>query len=98
MYITWGENSKTLKQFGNRPIENITFEEVLPLLEEGGSFVREISQNISIRKSKKGDYIFFKTAKMKKPKFFDIKKFDEDYKTCDIEIIKSWIKEQFDIF
>ena len=98
LYITWGENSKTLKQFGNRPIENITFEEVLPLLEEGGSFVREISQNISIRKSKKGDYIFFKTAKMKKPKFFDIKKFDEDYKTCDVEIIKSWIKEQFDIF
>ena len=98
LYITWGENSKTLKQLGNRPIENITFEEVLPLLQEGGSFVREISPNICIRKSKKGDYIFFKTAKMKKPKFFDIKKFDEDYKTCDIEIIKSWIKEQFDIF
>ena len=28
LYITWGENSKTLKELGNRPIENITFEEI----------------------------------------------------------------------
>jgi DNA topoisomerase-1 len=97
LYVTWGENSKTLKQLGNRPIENITYEEVLPFLEEGSNFVREISANISIRKSKKGDYVFFKTAKMKKPKFFDIKNFDQDYKMCDLNIVKSWLKETYDI-
>jgi len=97
LYVTWGENSKTLKQFGNRPLENITLEEIKPILEEGSNFVREISANISIRKSKKGDYVFFKTAKMKKPKFFDIKNFDQDYKTCDLNIVKTWLKETYDI-
>jgi transposase-like protein len=27
LYISWGENSKTLKELGNRPIENVTFDE-----------------------------------------------------------------------
>ncbi len=97
LYITWGDNSKTLKQLGNRPIENITFEEVKPFLEEGSNLVREINGNISIRKSKKGDYVFFKTSKMKKPKFFDIKSFEEDYKKCDLNKIKLWLKEKYDI-
>jgi len=98
LYVSWGDNSKTLKQFGNRPIENITFEEVKPILEEGSSMVREITKDISIRKSKKGDYVFFKTSKMKKPKFFDLKKFEDDYRTCDNDVIKSWLKETYNIY
>jgi DNA topoisomerase I len=97
LYVTCGEVSKTLKQFGNRPIESIQLDEVIPLLEEGSNMVREVSTNISIRKSKKGDYIFFKTSKMKKPKFFALKGFEEDYKTCDIDVLKSWLKEKHDI-
>ena len=97
LYITCGEVSKTLKQFGNRPIESIQLDEVIPLLEEGSNMVREVSTNITIRKSKKGDYIFFKTSKMKKPKFFALKDFEEDYKTCDIDVLKSWLKEKHDI-
>jgi DNA topoisomerase-1 len=93
-----GELSKTLKQFGNRPMESIQLEEVIPLLEEGSNMVREVSANISIRKSKKGDYVFFKTTKMKKPKFFALTGFEEDYKTCDITVLKSWLKEKHDIF
>ena len=98
LYVTWGENSKTLKQFGNRPLENITFEEIKPILEEGSNLVREINTNISIRKSKKGDYVFFKTDKMKKPKFFDLKNFEEDYKSCELSTIKSWLKEKYEIY
>ena len=98
LYVTCGELSKTLKQLGNRPIESIELAEVIPLLEEGSNMVREISTNISIRKSKKGDYVFFKTPKMKKPKFFALKGFEEDYKTCDVDIIKNWLKEKHDIF
>jgi len=97
LYVTCGDLSKTLKQFGNRPVETIQLDEVLPLLEEGSNMVREVSTNISIRKSKKGDYIFFKTAKMKKPKFFGLTGLEEDYKTCDITVLKSWLKEKHDI-
>jgi DNA topoisomerase-1 len=75
LYISWGENSKTLKELGNRPIENITFDEVKKYLEEGSNTVREINSSITIRKGPKGDYLFYKTTKMKKPQFFDIKCF-----------------------
>ena len=102
LYITWGENSKTLKELGNRPMENITFEEVKKYLEEGSNLIREVSTNISIRKGPKGDYIFYKTVKLKKPQFFDIKPFNNDaktdYKICNITILKSWLKEKYDIF
>ena len=101
LYISWGENSKTLKEFGNRPIENITFDEVRKYLDEGSNMIREINTNLSIRKGPKGDYIFYKTSKMKKPEFKDIKAFvsetSEDYKICDITILKSWLSEKYNI-
>ena len=101
LYVSWGENSKTLKSLGNRPLENITLEEVKPFLEEGSSIVREINSSISIRKGVKGDYLFYKNSRMKKPSFHDIKSFvsetKEDYKICDIVILKSWIKDKYNV-
>ena len=101
LYISWGENSKTLKEFGNRPIENVTFDEVKKYLEEGSNLIREINSSLSIRKGPKGDYIFYKTSKMKKPEFKDIKAFvsetSEDYKICDFYILKSWIYEKYNL-
>ena len=101
LYISWGENSKTLKELGNRPIENITFDEVRKYLDEGSNIIRVISSSISIRKGPKGDYIFYKNSKMKKPEFKDIKLFTsetkEDYKICDITILKSWLSDKYGI-
>lgn len=115
LYLCYGEKSKTTKSlsnFGNRPLESITWEEIKPILEENiqsgenisnGGVVRKISNSISIRKSKKGeDYLFFKTEKMKRPQFFDIQKFGKefkemDYKTCDLEFLLRWIKETYSI-
>ena len=101
LYASWGDNSKTLKELGNRPIENITFDEVKEILEKGSGIVREINSCLSIRKGPKGDYIFYKNTKMKKPTFHDIKSFTnetkEDYKICDITILKSWISEKYSL-
>jgi len=101
LYIEWGENTKSLKQFGNRPLENIQFDEVKTFLCEDTSVVREINRDIYIKKGLKGEYIFYKTAKMKKPKFFDIKMFfsqtGEDYKLCNIDILKDWISNTYNI-
>jgi len=101
LYISWGENSKTLKELGNRPIENITINDVKKYLDEGSNIIREINKDLSIRKGPKGDYLFYKGARMKKPKFYDIKSFinetKEEYKICDITILKAWIKEKHDI-
>ena len=101
LYVIWGKNSKTLKELGNRPMENITLEEVTKYLEEGSNIIREINKETSIRKGPKGDYLFYKSARMKKPQFYDIKLFTnevkEDYKICDINILKSWIKDKYNI-
>ena len=43
--------SSNLKEFGNRPIENITFDEVKKYLDEGSNLIREVSSSISIRKA-----------------------------------------------
>lgn len=100
LYITWGENSKPIKSLGNRPVENITMDDVKPYLEEGSNIIREISSTISVRRGKT-DYLFYKTSKMKKPQFFDISKFyketKEDYKTCSITVLKEWIKNTHQI-
>jgi DNA topoisomerase-1 len=102
LYISWGENSKTLKELGNRPMENITFDEVKKYLEQGSNLIREINENMSIRRGPKGDYLFYKMPKMKKPQFYDIKGFmletGEDYKICDIVILKSWISEKYKVY
>jgi len=96
VYASWGKNTCSLKQVGNRPIESISFDEVEKyILEQENGFIREIALDCSIRRSKKGDYIFFKTAKMKKPTFHSLDGFSEDYKICDVNILKSWIKETY---
>jgi DNA topoisomerase-1 len=110
LYVEWGEKSKSLKCFGNRPKENITYEDVVKILDEipkdGGTssgqtnanIVRNISENISIRRGKFGDYIFYKTEKMTKPEFFKLKEFPNDYKTCDKGELTSWINDTFHIY
>ena len=82
----------------SHPIENITFEEIKKYLEEGSNLIREINTNFSIRKGPKGDYLFFKTIKMKKPQFYTLKDCIEDYKECDINILVKWVHDKYNIF
>lgn len=96
-YVEWGTQKKSIK--GNRPLENIRYEEVVTLLSEGGQgqgVVRSISDAISIRSGKYGDYVYYKTTKMKKPSFYKLTGV-EDYKTCDMQVLKQWLHETYHI-
>jgi hypothetical protein len=59
------------------------------------NIIRQVSNNISVRSGKFGDYIFYKTPKMKKPMFSKIGGFKGDYKNCHIDILKNWIKQEY---
>jgi DNA topoisomerase-1 len=59
--------------------------------------VRYLNNELSIRNSKYGDYIFYKTNAMFKPKFLKIKGYNGDYKRDSIESIINWIKETYEI-
>ena len=50
---------------------------------------------MSIRNGTYGDYIYYKTDKMKKPKFLSLKKYNgNNIREDDIEDIKDWIQEE----
>jgi DNA topoisomerase I len=54
--------------------------------------IRELTPDLSIRNGKYGGYIFYKTASMKKPKFFALKGFKESYRFCQKDVLMEWIR------
>lgn len=109
LYVTWGQNSKSLSSFGNRPMESIKLEDVLEILnkaeekaesvggETSSGVIRFISNDISIRNGKYGPYVFYKTKKMTKPLFLKITNFEGDYKTCTIATFLEWLKLEHEL-
>ena len=63
----------------------------------GSGNSRIITEDVSIRKGKYGYYIFYKTKKMKKPRFLKLDGFKNDYLTCDIELIKEWFVKTYKV-
>jgi DNA topoisomerase-1 len=106
LYVTWGQNSKSLSSFGNRPIDSIRLEDVLEVLNkaeektdsgEATGIVRFITNDVSIRNGKYGPYVFYKTKKMIKPLFLKISNFEGDYKTCTISSFLDWLKSEHEL-
>lgn len=102
VYVEWGEKTMSLKSFGNRPAENIRAEEVISFLsqckESGSNILRDISPNLSVRKSQRGHYIFFKTSKMNKPVFYGLDGYEGDYLQDPLEDVKQWIQNKHHVF
>jgi topoisomerase IA-like protein len=98
LYASWGENKKSLNNI-DIDQDDITLEDVIRVIESetNNNLVRYISNELSIRKGKYGDYIFYKTSKMNKPQFHKLNGFKEDYKKCDEKILVSWIDETYKI-
>lgn len=98
LYACWDKNKKSLNNI-NIEESNIVLEDVIKIIENNKSsnenILREISKEISIRKGKGsyGDYIFYKTSKMSKPKFIKLNKFKEDYLTCPSTDIINFIQK-----
>ena len=101
-YLEYGGVRKSLKFVKiNIPFKNISYDDAISILENSesadNSFVRKLDNNLSIRKGKYGDYIFYKTEKMRKPLFFKLNGFNDDYKNCSLTNIRSWIKEKYEV-
>lgn len=59
--------------------------------------IRHLNNELSIRNSKYGDYIFYKTKSMIKPKFLKLKGYQGDYKNDSIENVINWIKQTYNL-
>jgi DNA topoisomerase-1 len=100
-YIESGDVRKSVKGIDEK---SITLAEAIKYLEmsstkssSSSTIIRKISDDMAIRIGQHGDYIFYKKATMKTPKFFSLNDFDEDYKKCDINILKKWIKQTYGV-
>jgi len=106
-YVVWGKNGENRKSLGktslnSKELFDISLHEIIRFIEEGSEvdpfaagtttvIIRNITDDISIRTGKYGDYIFYKTVNMKKPKFISLKNFTLDYKNCCSNDILLWV-------
>ena len=76
-------------------MDEITLDDIIPLIENktslNQSVIRTINSDISIRSGKYGNYIFYKTHNMNKPKFIKLVGFKGNYNTCPTEEIEQYV-------
>ena len=96
-YVSWKDTTISLKQvLKKHSLEDITLDMVTELLskEKNEKVLRQLDELFSVRHSKHGNYIYFKTAKMKKPKFLGLKNCPHNVLEDEIPEILEWIKSQ----
>jgi hypothetical protein len=80
-------------------LEQIILDDIIPLLtkeeKQDKNILRKINDELSVRRGKFGNYVFYKTEKMKKPEFFNIKKFPECPITCKSDIFIEWLNKNY---
>ena len=94
LYVTWGTNTKSLASLDKKELD-ITLEDVVSFISKNTSIIRELTKDLSLRKGKFGDYVYYQTNKMKKPRFLKISEFKLDPKTCDKIKLIDWIKTTY---
>ena len=97
-YAEYGEQRESIKSI-NKPLDQIMLDDIIPLLQkdekQDKNILRKINDELSVRRGKFGNYVFYKTEKMKKPEFFNIKKFPECPITCDLDVFIEWLNEKY---
>ena len=85
LYINYDNKNISLKDM-RKKMEDITLkdvEKILKMQKKNSNILKEINENASIRKGKWGPYVFYKTDKMKKPRFLKIK--GTDWQDIDLD-------------
>ena len=93
-YVNWDNKNISIKSLGN----NITLETIIPMLTaKNPNIIRELEENLSIRKGKWGPYIFHKRSGKKKPDFLKLNGCPLNVKNCAKNELIGWIKERYNI-
>ena len=91
-YIEYGDTKKSIAAI-TKPIYDITMDDLKKIMDgkPNPNILRTLNADFSVRKGKYGPYVFYKTTNMKKPKFLDIKQFNQGYSTCSINDLVEWL-------
>ena len=94
-YVEWGDSEKKSLTGLQKELDEITLDDIIPLIENktslNQSVIRTINSDISIRSGKYGNYIFYKTHNMNKPKFIKLVGFKGNYNTCPEDEIEQYV-------
>ena len=96
LYVTWGDNKKSLT-YMKKEEHNITYEDVIQFIEKPTNIIRNLNDNLSIRNGKYGNYIYYKTANMKKPKFLSLQGFNDKIEEAVEEDLLTWIENKYEL-
>ena len=84
-----------------KPFDTIVLADVLPVIEAdlapSRTILRRLTPDLSIRNGKFGPYIFYKTEKMAKPRFYDLRNFENGFGICEKEELIDWIRKTYKI-
>lgn len=89
-YAEWGSKKISLTKI-DKDILDITIDDIVNLKPK--DIVREINKSISIRKSKYGMYIYYKTESHDKPEFINLKSFKENIEECEKSLIVEFVEK-----
>jgi DNA topoisomerase-1 len=91
LYVAWGNKTKSFSWLKEEE-KDVSYEFIVEHIQKSSAnMVREISANISIRNGKYGNYLFYKTDGMTKPKFVTLRDFTEDYMSCEVGAIEEYV-------
>ena len=91
LYLQYGTKTKSITDFDES--QELTQEQLKNIIETNTNIIRTINNDASIRKSKHGYYIYYKSANDTKPKFITLANFKLDILTCDISDINEYFKK-----
>ena len=102
LYVECGSIKKSLQT--KKDIHNVELSDAISVLsrDTASNIIRKLNNDISIRSGKYGDYIFYKKAQWKKPRFLKLNDFIKEhgansYKTCELFVIMDWLKENYNL-
>ena len=90
---TQDNTSLDLRQIG----DTYSGEKTNTTLTSGKDSIRILTPEFSVRNGKFGSYVFYQKTGVKKPTFFNIKKFKENVWTCDRDKLLEWLRETYSV-
>ena len=97
-YLTWndiGVNVGRIEWSNTTTIKTIV--ELITSDNSASKIIRTITDNASVRNGKYGNYIYYKTKKMARPIFLNIKSSDINIDTCTDSELINWFEKKYDL-
>ena len=98
-YINHNSKNYSLRKMKEERVKTLSKEYCMSVINgtinTNPKVLRILSENLSVRKGKYGNYVFYKTPTMKKPQFLKLKGFDDDPLYCDKIELTEWLFDTY---